>query len=120
MYQSNTTMPFKVVDTEKKPKPVLKAVESEKAVRLRKNVEIMEQALYGENFDHELVKDYSGLGGLYAEIKERESELVWRVGKDRYLNLLESTTSGYYTPSKWVLAMSMILCAQWALTAAVS
>ena len=101
MYQSNTAMPFKVVDTEKKPKPALKAVESEKAVRLRKNLEIIEQVLDG-SFDHELVKNYSGMGGLYAEIKERESELVQRFGKDRYLKLLDSTTSGYYTPSKVV------------------
>ena len=104
MYQSNTAMQFKVVDTtEKKTKPALKAVESEKAVRLRKNLEIIDQVLFG-TFDHELVKKYTGMGGLYAEIKERESELVQRccLGRDQYSKLIESTTSGYYTPSKVV------------------
>jgi len=93
---------FTVINTPKNaPKPALKVVESEKAVRLRKNLEIIEQVLDG-SFDHELVKNYSGMGGLYAEIKERESELVHRFGKDCYLKLIDSATSGYYTPSKVV------------------
>lgn len=102
MHQANVSN-FTIVDTtpakQVKSTPILKVVDSPKTHRLNENLAIIKEVLNG---NYNRAQEYTGMGGLQKELCTRQSELINTLGQERTNQLIESATSGYFTPVKLV------------------